>query len=120
MRDGSNGAAALMGQLGQKLLASGHITEAQLDAAMERKRETGGFLGEILIEMGFVASKVIGCALEETVNIPYVDLTEVEIDPQAMDLVSEHYQRRHRLIPYKVEHQRLHVAMTDPLNVMTI
>src|SRR5438876_1138197 len=120
MREGSHGAAALMGQLGQKLLLSGHINETQLEAAMERKRQTGGFLGEILIEMGFVQSRVIGRALEDAVNIPYADLAEVEIDPTAVDMVSEHYQRRHRVIPFKVEERQIHVAMTDPLNVMTI
>jgi len=116
----SSGAAAMMGQLGQRLVQAGHISEAQLEAALERKKETGGFLGEVLIEMGAVSAKVVGAALEETINVPYVDLSETQIDLLALELVSEQYQRRHRVLPFKQESRRLYVAMADPLNVMVI
>jgi type IV pilus assembly protein PilB len=112
--------AAYMGQIGQRLLSAGYISEAQLEAALERKHQTGEFLGEVLIEMGFVSSKVVGSALEEAINIPYVDLAETTIDPHTLGLVSEHYQRRHRVLPYQTEGRRLFVAMSDPLNVMVI
>jgi type IV pilus assembly protein PilB len=109
-----------MGQIGQKLLADGVISEAQLEAALERKRQSGAFLGEVLIEMGLVSSKAIGQILAEAINVPYVDLTEVTVEPTAISLVSEQYQRRHRVVPYKTEARRLYVAMSDPLNVMII
>ncbi len=117
---GNSSTASLMGQLGQRLVSAGHITQTQLDTALERKRQSGGFLGEVLIEMGFVTSKMIGKAIEEAISIPYVELAEITVDPQALDMVSEHYQRRHRVVPFKVEQRKLHVAMTDPLNVMVI
>ncbi len=109
-----------MGQLGQRLLAAGHITQEQLDAALDRKRNNGGFLGEALIEMGLVSPKLIGKVLEDAIGVPYVDLTDTPVEPDALELVSEHYQRRHRVVPFKQENRRLHVAMTDPLNVMII
>jgi len=120
MRNRMSSSAALMGQLGQRLLAEGHITEAQLDAALERKRQTGGFLGEVLVELGYVSPKLVGHVMEEAIGIPYVDLSETHIEPEALELVSEHYQRRHRVIPFKVDGRRLFVAMTDPLNVMVM
>jgi type IV pilus assembly protein PilB len=107
-----------MGQMGQKLIEAGLISDGQLEAALERKRDTGEFLGEVLIEMGFVTARIVGKILEELINVPYVDLSEVTIDQQALSLVSEQYQRRNRLIPYKIENNRLFVAMSDPLNVM--
>jgi type IV pilus assembly protein PilB len=109
-----------MGQIGQKLLADGVISEAQLEAALERKRQSGAFLGEVLIEMGLVSSKAIGQILAEAISVPYVDLTEVIVEPAALGLVSEQYQRRHRVLPYKTEARKLYVAMGDPLNVMII
>ncbi len=111
---------AFMGQVGQRLLTDGHLTAAQLEAAMERKRQTGEFLGEVLVEMGFVSSKVVGKTLEELISVPYVDLTETALDPQVLSLVSEHYQRRQRVIPLKIEGRHLYVAMADPLNVMVV
>jgi type IV pilus assembly protein PilB len=109
-----------MGQIGQKLLAAGHITEAQLEAALERKRGTGEFLGEVLIAMGFVTTAVVGKMLEASVGVPYVDLTEAGFDEDAVGLVPEQYQKRHKVLPYKLEGKKLFVAMADPLNVMVI
>src|SRR5262249_35015745 len=113
-------AAAIMGQLGQRLVAAGEISDEQLEIALDRKRQTGGFLGEVLIEMGCVAPATIGKILEEAIGVPYVDLANVQPAPEALELVSEHYQRRHRVMPYKLESRRLYVAMSDPLNVMVI
>ncbi len=112
--------AVLMGQIGQRLLQAGIIDEAQLEAALERKRQSGEYLGEVLITMGFVTSQVVGRSLEEAIGIPYVDLMNTVVDPEAVGLVSEKYQRRHRIVPFKIEDRRLHVAMCDPLNVMVI
>jgi type IV pilus assembly protein PilB len=109
-----------MGQIGQRLLAAGAITQQQLASALERKRVTGGFLGEVMIEMGIITAKKIGQVLEEATGVPYVDLAEVLVEPRALELVSEQYQRRHRVLPFKFEGRKLHVAMSDPLNVMII
>src|SRR5437899_2051037 len=85
MRDGSSSAAAIMAQLGQRLITGGHISQAQLDAALERKRQNGGFLGEVLIEMGCVAPKAIGLVLEEAIGVPYIDLSETPIEPHVLE-----------------------------------
>jgi len=109
-----------MGQMGQKLIEAGLLCDSQLEAALERKRETGEFLGEVLIEMGLATPRIVGKVLEELISVPYVDLSEVPIDQQVLGLVAEQYQRRHRIIPFKIEEKRLYVAMSDPLNVMII
>jgi len=59
MRNVTSTAAAIMGQLGQRLVAAGHISDEQLEIALDRKRQTGGFLGEVLIEMGCVSPATI-------------------------------------------------------------
>jgi len=118
MRDAFAATASAASQIGQRLVAAGAITEAQLEAALERKRQTGEYLGEVLIEMGFVSPSVVGRALEEAIHIPYVDLSEITPQEEALSLVSEQFQRRHRVLPYKIEGQSLYVAMSDPLNVM--
>ncbi len=120
MRNFMASSAAFMGQIGQRLLAAGHITQEQLDAALERKKQTGEFLGESLVAMGATQSKVVGQTLAEILNIPYVDLAEETIDPEALARVSEKYQRRHRVLPFKMEDRLLYVAMADPMNVMVV
>lgn len=120
MRQGWPVGAALMGQIGQRLLEGGHITEEQLEQALERKRQTGEFLGEVLVRMGAVSAKVVGSVLSESIGVQYVDLAETTIDPEAVARVPEKYQRRHRLLPYAIEEPFLYVAMSDPLNVMVV
>jgi len=107
-------------RLGQCLLDSGLISEDQLQAALERQRQTGELLGETLLQMGLLDSKAIGRTLAETLGVSYVDLTETTIDLQVLELIPEHFQRRHRVLPYKIEENRLYVAMRDPLDVMVI
>lgn len=117
MRSATSSSAALMGQTGQRLLAAGVITQQQLEAALERKRVSGGFLGEVLVEMGFISSSVLAKVLEEITGTTYVDLTTVAMQPEAFGMVSEQYQRRHRVFPYKIEDRYLYVAMSDPQNL---
>ncbi|HSV73000.1 MAG TPA: ATPase, T2SS/T4P/T4SS family [Chthonomonadales bacterium] len=112
--------AFFSGRLGDRLLAEGLISEAQLETALERKRQTGEFLGELVVELGYASSRTIGKILQEGIGISYVDLADVQIDPGALELVAEHYQKRHRVLPYKVEDRRVYVAMCDPLNVMVV
>src|SRR5437870_2936943 len=120
MRKASGSSAALMGMLGQRLLEAGLIKESHLETALNRKKENGGFLGEILIEMGVVTSKQVGQTLQEAIDVPYIDLGETHAETAAIDLVSEHYQRRNRVLPFKVDGRSIHVAMADPLNLMVI
>jgi len=120
MRPTLSPSALYTGQLGQQLLEAGIITDAQLEAALERKRQTGEFLGEVLVAMGLATSRMVGEFLSKATNVPYVDLAEVTPDPHALSLVSEHYQKRHRVMPYRAEGRQLVVAMSDPLNVMVV
>jgi type IV pilus assembly protein PilB len=108
------------GKIGQYLLSEGAITESQLETALERKRQTGEFLGDVLIEMGFVPPRLVGQFLEENLHVPYIDLSDLHIDTQALSLVPEQYQRRHRVLPYHIDGRSLYVAMSDPLNIMVI
>jgi len=43
--------------IGQVILESGVITEAQLDEALKHQKEWGGKIGEILIEMGYLTEE---------------------------------------------------------------
>ena len=46
--------------LGDRLIALGIITEEQLRQAHEVQRRSQGFLGQILVDLGYVASSDIG------------------------------------------------------------
>ena len=51
--------------IGEMFVEQGHLTPAQLDRALEVQRETGGRLGEILVERGYISRIDLAGALSK-------------------------------------------------------
>ncbi len=107
-------------RLGDLLVKVGAITEEQLKFALELQKEKKKKLGDVLQDLEFVTQKQIVEALEFQLGIPQVDLDKYYIDPEIPRLVSEAFARKHKLIPIKKQGMTLHVAMSDPLNIIVI
>jgi type IV pilus assembly protein PilB len=104
-------------RIGDRLCAGGWVTLEQLEAALEAKLRTGGFLGETLLEMGFVTAAQLGSVLEQIYDVPYVDLAATSIEPEAVALIPEKLAQQKRILPLRVEADRLVTAMVDPLDL---
>ena len=48
--------------LGEKLIAAGVITQAQLDEALAKQKSSGNRLGDVLVEMGYATHDQIEAA----------------------------------------------------------
>ncbi len=108
-------------KIGELLVESGLITEAQLQEALEEsKKNTGTRIGSILVKKGYAKEIDISQTLSFQLNIPFVDLSAVAIDPEAIKLVSEKLARKYLLVPLYFEGKALVVAMSDPLNLNAI
>lgn len=108
-------------KIGELLVESGLITEAQLQEALEEsKKNTGTRIGNILVKKGYAKEIDISQTLSFQLNIPFVDLSAVVIDPEAIKLVSEKLARKYLLVPLYFEGKSLVVAMSDPLNLNAI
>ena len=107
-------------RIGDLLLQYGIITEEQLQSALTQQKADGGKIGEVLITMGFVTRENINEVLEYQLGIPYVNLSEYDIDKSATSVITETLARRHLLIPIKKTETELYVAMEDPLNIFAI
>ena len=114
------GPAATGMDLGDRLVARGIITEEQLRQAGEVQKRSQGFLGQILVDLGYVTSVQMGTLLARDLGVPYVDLLSVRPDPGAVRLVPEHVLREAKAIPIGVNGDGLHLAMLDPLDVAAI
>ena len=62
--------------LGEVLVEERVITREQLGVALERQRETGQFLGKILLEMGLVDEGTLVEAVARQIGVPFIDLTQ--------------------------------------------
>src|SRR5579885_2296975 len=67
-------------RVGEVLLSEGLIDEMQLRLALERQRESGGFLVENLVALGFARPEAVGKYLDQATGFPFVDLSQTAID----------------------------------------
>ena len=108
-------------RLGTMLVASGLVTQAQLDNALERQRTGGGRLGEVLVHGGHVTEQDIVNAVAGQMRIGVVDLALVAPSANAIGLLARDFIIRHRMMPLSItEDGSLVLAMTNPLDVISI
>jgi type IV pilus assembly protein PilB len=108
--------------IGELLMRSGCIGQAQLRAALDRQRLGRRRLGVTLVELGFVAEGALVEALSRQLHVPVVDLDTLELLPDTMCYLSSEMAFRHRVIPVRAEEAvpSLLVATADPTNLRTL
>ena len=109
-----------MKKLGDILIDSDLISEEQLEEALEEQQSSGKKLGDIIIEKGFLSEEDIMRALEYQTRIPYIVLSETQIDTKAPGLINEDTAKKFIAIPIGFEGDQLVVVMHDPLDFIII
>ncbi|MGB3681931.1 MAG: hypothetical protein WA990_05540, partial [Rubrobacteraceae bacterium] len=103
--------------IGEILVSEGEITQDQLDHALELQGETSKDLGEMLLSLGYVEPADLASALARRLRLDYVvisELSEKEVDDQAIDMMEEQTLRKYKALPLRFEGNKLVVAMSDP------
>ena len=101
--------------LGEMLVKAGAISNEQLqDALRQQKHHKGVRLGRLLVKLGFISDDVMRQALSTQLNVPFVDLERMRIDPALGRTINHAYARRHCLLPVSTIGQSLTVCMDDP------
>lgn len=107
-------------RIGDKLVESGYITNEQLERALSLQRGTGKRVGEILIEQGLISAETLTSVLTDLLNIESINLTQSIIDQNATSLIPENICKRYQVFPFKLENNKLYVAMSDPQDRVAI
>ncbi|MFM1920590.1 MAG: Flp pilus assembly complex ATPase component TadA [Candidatus Hydrogenedentota bacterium] len=102
--------------LSQLLLSEGHVTREQVDAALAKQRETGRFIGEILIEDKVIDENTLISFLAKHCKIPHLSLLDYLIDKDIIALVPKEICLQYRLLPIDRLGKNLTVAMVNPLD----
>lgn len=103
-------------RLGEILVEAGLARPEDVAAALEeQKRTRRKRVGDILVAKGIVREIDIAKALAARLNIPFVDLDEVEADANAVALVPADLIQRYRVLPLRADATALTVALADPL-----
>ena len=107
-------------RLGDVLTDAGLITEEQLNYALAQQKETKRRLGDELIAEGVITEAGLIEALQMQLGVEFVDLSQIDLDPEMSRVISKNVARQYNVIPVRTTPEEVYLAMADPLNFMAI
>ena len=107
-------------RLGELLVRKGLITAKQLDDALQEQKISGNKLGTSLVKLGFMSEKHLVSFLSKHYGVPAIDLSEVEVDSEAVRLIPADVVYKYQILPIKRIGSNLRMAMADPSNILAI
>jgi type IV pilus assembly protein PilB len=107
-------------KLGEVLLEAGIITKGQLEEALLIQRKTKRRLGRVFTELGYVDETELCNTISKQLKIPMVDLDKTPPEEDAKGIINEETAREKGVIPVRIVGGNLTLAMTNPLDWMTI
>ncbi len=102
------------------LLKEGLVTCEQLQEAIMMQREKGKDLEEILLLQGIITESDLLRVQGLQLNVPYMMLTQYDIDINVVSSIPEQMARRYTSIAVGTVENKLRVAMKEPLDIYAI
>jgi len=106
------------GTLRQVLIESGLVTEEQLKEIAEGT--DGTKLGQLLVERRIITARELAMVIGLQLNIPCVNLSTYQIQPEALRLIPESMARKYNVIPLAITDNSLQVAMAEADDVLIL
>jgi type IV pilus assembly protein PilB len=104
-------------RLGEILRERGHLSTADLNKVLLEQRGKRVHLGELLLQDGKVAKTDLVSALAEISDVPYLDCTRVQVDPEVLKLIPQAMARHCNALPVEIQQSSLIVVMAEPQNL---
>lgn len=104
------------------LLRQGAIGKEVADKVSLENLNTGKDVEQIVLEHNFVSDEQLAKAKAEKLKVPYVDLAEQGVSPEALNFIPKVVAEKYVLIPfaYDKEKNELSVAMVEPSDLAAI
>ena len=103
-------------KLGDILLERNYLTKPQLKQALEVQKETKQFIGEVLMQLGFLKERDLVAGLVIQNNIPYISIDQYEIDSNLTKIIPKEFANQFRVIPLELVGNILSLVMENPLD----
>jgi type IV pilus assembly protein PilB len=107
-------------RLGEMLVDAGVLTNEQINEALVKQKGTGERLGTVLLKEHYITEDQLIETLRMQLGIDFIDLNKAKIDPSMAQYVPKSMARQYRVVPVKVQGDRLWLAMEDPLNFRAV
>lgn len=113
--NGSRGVAEIL--VSQGVLSDQQYQDLRLEIVNSNRRAE-----EIIAEKGLVSEENLARARAEYLNVPYKEIAEVGVSPEALQVVPELVARRYKILPFALDKRNntLSVAMANPLDLTAI
>ncbi|MBN2314132.1 MAG: Flp pilus assembly complex ATPase component TadA [Sedimentisphaerales bacterium] len=109
---------------GELLVSKGLLSQDELVKALNKQREHGGRLGELLLHLKMLDDKVITSALAEHFSMEYIEFDDAKqtsrIDRSVARMLPESIAKKFCLVAVYEEAGSIVVTMADPLNVVAM
>lgn len=102
-------------RLGDLLVEAGILTQEQLEQTLADKAPDEK-LGDALLREGYITEQQLIEVLEFQLGIPHINVTQYPVEQDVIQLVPKDLAKRHLLLPLRVDRNKLHVAMADPMD----
>ena len=104
-------------RLGEVLIQQKLLSTAQVEEALAEQKRSGRKLGRIFVESGFITEEGLSKALARQLNMEWLDLRSVTLNPLIVRLLPESQARRFRAVVMEDAGAWLGVAMSDPTDL---
>lgn len=107
-------------RIGEVLIRYGHLSVDQLREALHHQKIHSSHFVEALVTLGYVTEDTVVNVLSRQYNLPIINLSETEIDPDCLRLIPRDRAIKNKVIPLQKKGAVLKVAVTDPSDVMAL
>jgi type IV pilus assembly protein PilB len=107
-------------RLGDLLVAEGLISTEQLQRALGEQKGSTEKLGTILVRLSLLTEEQLIGFLSRQYGIPSITLSQLDIEPEVLQLVPAHIAKKYEVLPIKRIGNSLTLAMADPTNVFAL
>jgi type IV pilus assembly protein PilB len=104
-------------KIGEMLLKGNLITQEQLLTALDTQKRTKERIGSLLVKEGAIKEPELLSFLGRQFNIPVVELSKYEINPEVVRLLPEDMVQKNLALPINRVGAKLIVAVADPSNM---
>lgn len=111
---------------GEIFIRLGLVTEDQVAQAEQKRQQLRATdkgpntLGHVLVNMGLITEKDRVRCLGEQWGVPFIDLSDYQLEPDILKLISQEVARKLKAIPMFRKNGKLTVAMKNPLDIFAI
>ncbi len=109
-------------RIGDELIEKGIISQDQLRIGLEEQKRTGGQVGKILVELGFLTESVLSEVLGETLQQNSISLQDFIPDPEALSFIQKNEAKKFGTLPctYNAEQKILRIAISDTFDIIRL